>query len=87
MEKSAVKMSRKQAIQKFTEMIRNGEFNKNETYRIIFLNETRNGVALGLICARYSDGELYLYVDKVDPGNRWYGADRAWFARNETLKA
>lgn len=80
-------MSRKQAIQKFTEMIRNGEFDKNETYRIIFLNETRNGVALELVCIRDSGGELSLFIYGVNPDGGWRGAGLAWFASNETLKA
>lgn len=81
--KTAVKMSRKQAGKKFAEMIRNGEFDKNETYRIIFLNETRNGVPLELFCLRFSDGELRLYVDGVFPDDRWNDAASAWFSSNK----
>ena len=81
--KTAVKMSRKQAIAKLKKMVQDGEFDKNETYRIIFLNETKNGTPLKLICGRHSDGELGLYVYEVHPDHRWNGAGRAWFSSNK----
>lgn len=68
MQESAVKMSLSQAIVKFTEMLKNGDFDKSETYRIIFLTETRNGNPLELVCRRDSDGELRLCVCDVHPG-------------------
>jgi hypothetical protein len=47
---TAIKMSLTQAIQTFTEMLKNGDFDTKETYRIIFLTETRDGNPLRLIC-------------------------------------
>lgn len=79
---TAVKMSLPQAIVTFTEMVKNGEFDKNETYRIIFLTETRDGNPLKLLCDRDSDGELDLYVDDVNPGRVWDDAGDAWFDSN-----
>ena len=81
--KTAVKMSRKQAIAKLKKMVQDGEFDKNETYRIIFLNETKNGTPLKLICYRGSDGKLDLHVSEVYPVNGWYGAAYAWFSSNK----
>lgn len=82
MQETAVMMSLSQATVTFTEMLKNGEFDKKETYRIIFLTETRNGNPLKLICDRDSGGELYLNVHEVDPDNVWDDADSAWFGSN-----
>jgi hypothetical protein len=87
MRQSAVKMSRKQAGAKFAQMILDGEFDKNQTYRNIFLNETRGGVPLELLCGRLSGGRLYLYVSEVNPGRRCFDVGYAWFASNEPLKS
>ena len=81
--KTAVKMSRKQAIAKLKKMVQDGEFDKNETYRIIFLNETKNGTPLELVCYRRSDGRLNLCVRGVSPDSRWNDADNAWFSSNK----
>lgn len=85
MQESAVKMSLSQAIVKFTEMLRNGEFDKKETYRIIFLTETKNGNPIELYCGRYSGGELNLCVDVVHPDGVWRDAGNAWFGSNNKL--
>lgn len=78
--KTAQKMSLSQAISKFTKILEEGIFDKLETYRIIFLEETdANGNGLKLVCRRHSDGELCLYVCKVFPGNVWYDSVSAWF--------
>lgn len=42
-------------------------------------------VALKLICNRNSDGKLNLYINEVNPDNRWNDADNAWFASNNNL--
>lgn len=81
--KTAIKLDLAQAIKKFTEMVRNGEFDKNGTYRIIFLNESRDGVPLKLTCNRFYDGELGLSVHKVHPHPIWFDAGDAWFSSNE----
>lgn len=82
MQETAIKISLSQAIVKFTEMLKNGDFDKKETYRIIFLTETRDGNPLELICSRSSDGKLRLYVDVVHPGSVWHDAGGAWFSSN-----
>ena len=82
--KTAITLDLSQAIIKFTEMIKDGGFDKSETYRIIFLNETRNGVPLELVCDRNSGGMLVLHVREVLPDRRWGDADDAWFSSNET---
>lgn len=87
MQESALKMSLSQAIVTFTEMVKNGEFDKKETYRIIFLTETKNGNPLELVCDRNSGGRLSLCVSGVLPGCVWDGAGRAWFGSNEPLKS
>lgn len=86
MQETSVKMSLSQAIVKFTEMLKNGDFDKSETHRIIFLTETRNGNPLRLVCRRYSGGGLDLYVYDVGPGSVWYAAGGAWFSSNEPLE-
>jgi len=84
--KTAVKMSLSQAIQKFTEMLKNGEFDKLETYRIIFLTDTdTNGNPLKLYCSRNSDGKLFLSVNEVVPDYVWRVADDAWFDSQQKL--
>lgn len=87
MQESAIKMSLSQAVVKFTKMLKNGEFDKKETYRIIFLTETKDGNPLKLLCRRNSDGKLYLYVYGVYPDFVWRGAGSAWFGSNKSLKS
>ncbi len=76
---TAVKMPLSQAIVKVTEMVKNGEFDKKRTCRIIFLTETRNGEALKLVCSWHSNGTLDLNVSEVSPGGVWEGINDAWF--------
>jgi len=82
MQETAVKMSLSQAIVKFTEMLKNGDFDKSETHRIIFLTETKNGNPLKLLCNRLSGGKLSLYVIGVNPDSVWDVAGSAWFSSN-----
>jgi hypothetical protein len=82
-----VKMPLAQAIVKFTEMLKNGEFNKKGTYRIIFLTETRNGNPLLLMCHYCSSGVLRLLVDVGYPVSVWDDPDHVWFSSNEPLKS
>jgi len=83
---SAVKMPLAQAIQKFTEMLKNGEFDKLETYRIIFLTETKVEIPLKLYCSRRPDGKLYLNVDEVYYDSVLRDTGNAWFSSNENLE-
>ncbi len=85
---TAVKMSLSQAIQYFTKELIAGTFDKKETYRLIFITETDvNGNSLKLWCFRFSDGELNLFVDQVDPDNSWNDEGDAWLASNEPVKS
>ena len=84
--KTAVKLDLSQAIIMFTKIIKDcdfDKFDKNKNNKIIFVNETRNGVPLKLVCRRYSDGKLYLSVSEVHPDDEWNDAGDAWFSSNE----
>jgi hypothetical protein len=87
MSKTAVKMPLAQAIVKFTEMLKNGEFDTLKTCRVIFLTETVDDSPLMLLCLRDSDGELDLYVDGVYPDNVLHDAGYAWFGSNEPVES
>jgi hypothetical protein len=81
--KTAQKMCLSQAIQSFTAELEAGTFDALLTYRIIFLEETdAQGNSLRLLCGRFSDGGLYLYVNRVPPDDRWSDAGSAWLATN-----
>lgn len=80
--KTAVKMSLSQAIVTFTEMLKNGEFDKKQrTRRVIYLTEkTSDGYSIKFICDRFRDGELGLRLSCVFSDEVWRGVDDAWFS-------
>lgn len=84
---TAQKMSLSQAISKFNKMLEEAIFDKLGTCRIIFLEETKknvDGSCLKLVCDRYSDGRLRLYVDRVSTSFVWIVFERAWFEQQNT---
>ncbi len=77
---TAQKMHLSQAIDKHIEELENGTFDELATCRTIFLEENNTvGNALGLVCLRYSDGKLHLYVYEVNPGFVCCAAGYKWF--------
>lgn len=42
-------------------------------------------IALKLICNRNSDGKLNLYVNQVNPDNKWNDAGNAWFSATNNI--
>lgn len=84
MKDSALTMSLSQAIDYFTDMIDEGVFDTEKTYRTIFLDDahTKDGSPLRLYCFRSSDGTLRVIVLRVRPGITWGVAGSGWIAHN-----
>ncbi len=78
--KTAQKMSLSQAIEQFTQMLKEGIFDKEGTSRIIFLEEKdRDGNSLELICNRYCDDKIDLYIGWVNHVNVFDTSNCYWF--------
>lgn len=69
--KTAIRMTLSHAIQTFIKAVEDGEFDKNETYRTIFLKETRNDHLLHLFCSRELNSELRLGLSKIKLEGDW----------------
>ncbi len=83
--KTALKLPLSQAIIKMTEELTGGYFNEKSKILIIYLTDTKDGVALELVCDRYSDGELRLYVFRVNETGLWdVRDDRVGFLSSNT---
>lgn len=79
---TAQKMSLSQAIKKITQMLEEGIFDKLNTCRTIFLEETNAKVeSLKFICIRYSNGRLDYCVRTVLCNHVRYGFDYGWFQK------
>lgn len=80
---TAHKMSLSQGIQRFTDELENGCFDKLETSKIIFLNQTKasDKKSLFLLCTRDFDGEINLALIVVDPDYVWC---HAWLTKKKT---
>lgn len=72
------------AIRMHIDSLQRGIFNKKETYRCIFFKYGNK--VLRLWCNRYSDGELSLGVDELDPDNSWDAPREFFTSNNEILK-
>jgi hypothetical protein len=82
---NALKLPLSQAIERMTDELRNGYFDRQLKWLIIYLSDTKGGVPLELVCYR-DGGRLRLNVYEVSPVDVW-GVDDGYgvgFLSNES---